>query len=796
LFAGLSVAQNTDNFSTSASQQAFISKTCSACHNDKLKSGNFSWANVDLAHPDRSAQSLEKAINMLHAGMMPPPGIPRPDSATMKAFVASLETGIDRAAAIHPNAGAPALHRLNRTEYHNSIRDLLGIDVDVASLLPADDMSHGFDNMADALNVSPALMEGYIRAASKISREAVGDPDVAASTKTYHIPRVVNQLRHVEGAPFGTRGGLAVMHDFPADGDYVFRLSLYYDICGPLWGKSQGKGQQIEVSVNGERVALLSIDPNSTFTDDLVTEPVKITAGPKRVSAAFIQKSEGPAEDTVMPFEQSLIDFNNADLPGITALPHLRELRVVGPKNVTGVSDTPSRQKIFACRPAAGADEIPCAKKIISSLARQAYRRPSTDMDLEDLLSVFQQGRRAPTKKEPPFDAGIRTVVQTLVSDPEFVFRFEHTPPGIQPGTNYRISDLELAARLSYFLWSSAPDDQLIALAGQGKLKDPAVLEQQVRRMLADGRSEALSTVFAAQWLQLQNLRDVQPDAFLYPNFDRNLADSMRRETELLFDSIVHEDRSIVDLLTANYTFVDELLSKHYGIPNVLGPRFRRVTVTDENRLGVLGHASILTLTSVSNRTSPVQRGKWVMIALLGTPPPPPPPGVPPLKETGENEKVQSVREKMEEHRKNEPCRSCHQLMDPIGLALENFDGIGSWRAKDGGLPVDASGRMFDGTKLDGPVSLRKAILSHSDAFIGTFTQNLLAYALGRVVDYRDMPMVRSIEQEAARNNNRFSSFVLGIVKSMPFQMRRAEGAEAPTDAVTGATPPDALVHH
>ena len=733
---------------------------------------------------------------MLHAGMMPPPGIPRPDAATMKAFAASLETAVDRAAAIHPNAGAPALHRLNRTEYHNSIRDLLGIDVDVASLLPADDMSHGFDNMADALNVSPALMEGYIRAASKISREAVGDPDVAASTKTYHIPRVVNQLRHVEGAPFGTRGGLAVMHDFPADGDYVFRLSLYYDICGPLWGKSQGKGQQIEVSVNGERVALLSIDPNSTFTDDLVSEPVKITAGPKRVSAAFIQKSEGPAEDTVMPFEQSLIDFNNADLPGITALPHLRELRVVGPKNVTGVSDTPSRQKIFACRPAAGADEIPCAKKIISALARQAYRRPSTDMDLEDLLSVFQQGRRAPAKKEPPFDAGIRTVVQTLISDPEFVFRFEHTPPGVQPGSNYRISDLELAARLSYFLWSSAPDDQLITLAGQGKLKDPAVLEQQVRRMLADPRSEALSTVFAAQWLQLQNLRDVQPDAFLYPNFDRNLADSMRRETELLFDSIVHEDRSIVDLLTANYTFVDELLAKHYGIPNVLGPRFRRVTVTDENRLGVLGHASILTLTSVSNRTSPVQRGKWLMIALLGTPPPPPPPGVPPLKETGENEKVQSVREKMEEHRKNEPCRSCHQLMDPIGLALENFDGIGSWRAKDGGLPVDASGRMFDGTKLDGPVSLRKAILSHSDAYIGTFAQNLLAYALGRVVDYRDMPMVRSIEQEAARNNNRFSSFVLGIVKSMPFQMRRAEGAEAPTDTVAASTPPDALVHH
>jgi hypothetical protein len=795
LVGGTAVAQTNETFATVASQQAFVSRTCSACHNDKLKSGNFSWASVDLAYPDRSAQSLEKAIRMLHAGMMPPPGIPRPGASTMKAFVASLENGIDHAAAVHPNAGAPALHRLNRTEYRNSIRDLLGIDVDVASLLPADDMSHGFDNMADALNVSPALMEGYIRAASKISREAVGDPDVAASTKTYHIPRVVNQLRHVEGAPFGTRGGLAVMHDFPADGEYVFRVSLYYDICGPLWGKSQGKGQQIEVAVNGERVARLSIDPNSTFTDDLVTGPVKITAGPKRVSAAFIQKSEGPAEDTVMPFEQSLIDLNNADLPGITSLPHLRELRIVGPKNVTGISDTPSRRKIFTCRPAAGADEIPCAKKIISALARQAYRRPSTDTDLEDLLSVFQQGRRAPAKNEAPFDSGIRTVVQTLISDPEFVFRFEHTPTNVQPGTNYRISDLELAARLSYFLWSSAPDDQLIKLASQGKLKDPVVLEQQVRRLLADPRSEALSTVFAAQWLQLQNLRDVQPDAFLYPNFDRNLADSMRRETELLFDSIVHEDRNILDLVTADYTFVDELLAKHYGIPNVLGPRFRRVAVTDENRFGILGHASILTLTSVSNRTSPVQRGKWVMIALLGTPPPPPPATVPPLKETGENEKIQSVREKMELHRKNEPCHSCHQLMDPIGLALENFDGIGSWRAKDGGLPVDASGRMFDGTNLDGPVSLRKAILSHSDAFIGTFTENLLAYALGRVLDYRDMPMVRFIEQEAARNSNRFSTFVSGIVRSMPFQMRRAEGVDAPTDTAAGAGPPDAVVH-
>ena len=430
---------------------------------------------------------------------------------------------------------------------------------------------------------------------------------------------------------------------------------------------------------------------------------------------------------------------------------------------------------MLTCRPAAGADEIPCAKKIISALSRVAYRRPVTDADLEDLLSVYQQAR-----KDADFEQSIRGVVQTVITDPEFLFRFERTPASVATGSNYRISDLELASRLSYFLWSSAPDDALIAIAAQGKLKDPAVLEQQVRRMLADPKSEALSKIFAAEWLNLQNLQDAQPDAFLYPNFDRNLADNMRHETELFFDSMVREDRNVLDLLTANYTFVDEVLAKNYGIPNVLGTRFRRVTLTDENRFGLLGQGSILTLTSVSNRTSPVQRGKWVMIVLLGTPPPPPPANVPPLKENEENGKPQAVREKMEQHRKNEPCHSCHQLMDPIGLALENFDAVGTWRVKDSGLPIDAASKMFDGTKLDGPVSLRKAILSHSDAFIGTFTERLLAYGLGRVTDYQDMPMIRSIEREAARNDNHFSSFVLAIVKSMPFQMRRAEQRAPP----------------
>jgi len=754
------------------SQQALVNKYCAGCHNDKLKSGGFTWTKVDPAHPEQNAAEAEKAIKMLQVGMMPPPGMPRPDAATLKSFADSLASRLDQAAAAHPNPGTPALHRLNRTEYRNAIRDLLGLDVDVSGLLPADDMSHGFDNMADVLTISPALMEGYIRAAGRISRLAVGDSRVTPTTATFQVVKNVNQMRHVEGAPYGTRGGITTVYNFPADGEYVFKVLFFHDIDGPFWGKNQGKGQQLEISINGERVALLTLDPNTMPTDTRQTPPVKVKAGPQRVSAAFVEKFDGPVEDFPSPVENVLVDTTHADIPGLTSLPHLRELNVIGPTNVTGISDTPSRRAILACRPASGSDEVPCAKKIIAKLARLAYRRPASDSDLEDLLSFYQKGRN----QGGDFDSGIQTVVQTILSDPEFVFRFERTPANLAPGANYRISDLELASRLSFFLWSSPPDEQLIALASQNKLHEAAVLEQQVRRMLHDPKSESLSTVFAYQWLHLQNLNDVQPDAFLFPNFEKNLAASMRRETELFFDSIVHEDRSVLDLINANYTFVDEILAKHYGIPNILGSRFRRVSVPDENRFGLLGHASILTLTSISNRTSPVQRGKYVMQVLLGTPPPPPPVTPPPLKENDESSKPQSVREKMEMHRKTEPCHSCHQLMDPIGLALENFDGIGQWRTLDSGLPVDASGKMFDGSALNGPMSLRKAILSHSDVFISTLTENLLAYGLGRVIDYREMPVVRSIERDAARDGNRFSSIVFAIVRSMPFQMRRAEG--------------------
>ncbi len=775
LSAAMAYGQAADAISSVPAQRALVNQYCVGCHNDKLKSGGFSWTKLDLAHVGQNAEQAEKVIRKLRAGMMPPGGMPRPDAATVKVFAASLETRIDQAAAAHSNPGRPALHRLNRTEYANSIRDLLDVHVDVASLLPTDDMSHGFDNMADALTVSPALMEGYIRAAGKISRLAVGDPDVTPVVMTYQLSKSVSQMRHVEGTPFGTRGGISVVYDFPADAEYVFKMTFYYSVDGPLFGKNQGKGQQIEVSVNGARVALLDIDPMRTKWDDLQTPPIKIKAGPQRISAAFLQKFEGPLEDVVMPIEQSLVDLNEADMAGVTSLPHLHDLAISGPFNVSGVGDTPSRRKIFACRPVAGSDDLPCARKILSALARQGYRRPVTDADVEDLLTLYLSGRN-----RGGFESGIRMAVQAIIANPKFVFRFERVPANVAPDTNYRIGDLELASRLSYFLWSSAPDEPLLTVASQGKLKDPAVLEKQVRRMLADPRSEALATNFAAEWLHLQNLKDVQPDAYLYPNFTKNLAQSMRRETELFFDSFIREDRNVLELLTANDTFVDEILAKHYGIPNVLGTRFRHVEIPDENRRGLLGQASVLTLTSVSNRTSPVQRGKYVMEVLLGTPPPPPPPVVPALKENAPSGEVKllSVRERMEEHRKNPVCAACHRMMDPIGFSLENFDAVGVWRVNDSGFRIDASGRMFDGSKLDGPASLRQAILNHSDAFIGTFTENLLAYGLGRVIDYHDMPVVRSIDREAARTGNHFSAFVLGIVKSAPFQMSRAEGRE------------------
>jgi hypothetical protein len=793
VFTAVSAAQtpqSPNQFATEASQRAFLNQYCAYCHNDQTKSGQMSLSKLDLVHISKNGDLPEKMIRKVRVGLMPPPGMPRPKPAVLNAFAGSLEAAIDREATLHPFPGRPPLHRLNRTEYANSVRDLLRVDVDVSGLLPTDDMSHGFDNMADALTMSPALMEGYIRAAGRISREAVGDLSARAITKTYSLPRIESQTRHVEGTPLGTRGGIAVVHDFPADGDYVFKLGFYYAATGSLFGANQGKGHQLEVAVNGARVALIDINPGWTLAKDGVkTLPIHINAGPQRISASFVRLSDGPIEDEYRMVEQSLVDTQIGALPGMTTIPHLHEFSVTGPVKVAGISDTPSRKKIFTCHPAQGTDEMPCAKQIVAALARQAWRRPIEANDLEGLMTFYQQG-----KNEGGFDTGVRTAIQAILANPEFVFRFERVPAGVAAGRNYRISDLELASRLSFFLWSAPPDETLIALASNSKLHEPVTLEAQVRRMLADSRSSAMTSNFAVEWLHLQNLKGVNPDLFLFPNFDRTLTDAMRRETELLFDNVMREDRPVTELLTADYAFVNERLAKHYGIPNIMGNRFRKVPLTDPNRFGLLGDGSILTLTSTAIRTSPVQRGKYVMEVLLGTPPPPAPPDVPALPEnsdsrTGHAEKFLSVRQRMEEHRANPVCASCHKMMDPIGFALENFDAVGVWRTNDSGFKIDPSDTMFDGAKLDGPIGLRQALLSHSDAFLSTFSENLLAYGLGRVIDYRDMPAVRAIDRAAAQRNNQFSAFVLAVVKSEPFQFRQAEDQQALADTPRSSEP-------
>jgi hypothetical protein len=767
---------------TPAPTRALFDEYCVYCHNDRLQQGDLSLADVDPARPAAHAATLEKVIRKLRAGLMPPARRPRPDKATLVAFVDGLEREIDRAAAADPNPGRPVLHRLNRTEYANAVRDLLALGVNAESLLPPDDMSQGYDNMSDVLTVSPALLEGYISAAGKISRLAIGDTEATPLVETYVVPQAVSQMRHVAGAPFGTRGGTVVTHNFPADGEYVFRLSFYYSSIGPVFGDNlPAEGEQIEIAVNGERVALLDFDRKMKTTEDLRTAPIRIAAGPQRISAAFIQRSAGPVQDFVMPFDRALADLSTGHFPGLTGLPHLRNLGIDGPYDVTGAGESASRGIIFSCHPTTGSDseedERTCANEIIARLARRAFRRPIADADVSHLAALYDTARA-----EGDFESGVRMAVQAILADPEFVFRFERTPAGVEAGASHRVSDLELASRLSFFLWSSIPDESLLAAAEKGRLSDPAELERQVRRMLADPRSETLATNFASHWLRLQNLRDAHPDVFLFPDWDENLNRSMRRETELFFDSIMREDRTLLDLLTADYTFVDQRLATHYEIPNVVGSRFRRVPVTDEQRRGLLGHASVLTLTSVANRTSPVIRGAWILDVLLGTPPPRPPANVPPLEENETAERLLSVRERMVEHRANAFCAACHNVMDPIGFALENFDAVGAWRTKDSGFPVNPSGTLYDGSAVDGPVSLRQFLLSNEDLFLTNFTRNLLMYATGRVFQPYDMPAVRAIVRDAGQQDHRFSAYVMGVVTSTPFQFRRVDATEGGTN--------------
>ena len=775
----VSKPEGTAGTMTLESQQALVDQYCVFCHDDVERSGDMSLSGFDLAHPEDNPELAEKIIRKLRAGMMPPPGQARPVDAARVSFVASLESAIDRSVDSTISPGRRSFQRLTRTEYVRSIRDLLDIDVDVAPFLPPDTVSDSFDNIADTQSSSATLMEGYMRAANRISRLALGDPNSSPTSTTYRPPRTGSQMRHIPGTPFGTRGGIAVEHNFPADGEYTFRLLLYGGRTGSLFGNSI-RGEQIEVAVNGERVALLDIDHTLTESSpdglNLRTEAViSIKAGPQKVSASFIEGYSGLVDDLVAPIEHTLADRTTGTLAQLTHRPHLRELEIKGPFGVTGVSDSRSRIKIFTCRPTSVDDESACAEQIVSEMARQAFRRPPSAEDLEGLMSLYEAARAS-----GDFDLGIRTALQAILASPRFLFRFENLPAGVGLGESYQISDFELASRLSYFLWASAPDAELIEAASAGRLRDDAELELQVRRMPTDPRSESLATKFGRQWLRLADLEKIDPDFLIYPQYDAILAQALNRETELFFDSIVHEDRNVLDLLRADYTFINERVASHYRIPNISGPEFQRHVWDDENRRGLLGHGSILTLTSVADRTSAVQRGKWIMEVLFGAPPPPPPPNVPELEKTEGvvDGRVLTLSERMEMHRENPFCNSCHRMIDPIGLALENFDVTGAWRIKDGTAMVDPSSELYDGTGIDGPSDLREAILKYSDAFILTFTENLMTYGLGRRVEYPDMPMVRQIIREAGDNDYRFSSFIMGIVRSPAFRMNMVGESE------------------
>jgi hypothetical protein len=722
---------------------------------------------------------VEKMIRKLRAGMMPPAGAKRPDADTLAALTGALEARMDEFAAVNPNPGFRPSQRLNRAEYARAIKDLLGLDVDVTAFLPADTISHGFDNVADSQRLSPTLLEGYLRAASQISRLAVGDRTATASSTTFKTSRTASQHRHVEGTPIGTRGGMAVTHVFPADGDYTFRMMLHSGPTGQLYGGPYA-GEQVEVSIDGTRVALLDINPRMDEADpagmNLFTKPVHVPAGPHTVAAAFLNRFDGPFDDLVMPIEQPLADTNIGEVFGVTALVHLRDLAITGPHAVTGVSDTVSRRKVFSCRPTTTAEERPCARTIVRALARQAYRGPVSDDELTGLLTFYDQGRG-----DGDFEAGIRTALQAVLASPRFLFRLEQAPPAARPGQTYTLAGADIASRLSFFLWGAVPDAALVTRAAA--LTTPAAISAEATRMLADPRAEALSTRFAHQWLRLQDVEKVRPDYHFAPHWDTYLSGALVKETELFFDSLVREDRSVLDLLNADYTFVNERVAKHYGLPNITGAHFRRVTVPDYRR-GILGHGSVLLATSFADRTSPVNRGKWVMEVLLGSPPPAPPPNVPALEETSGSAggRLLSVRERMEQHRANPACQSCHRVIDPLGLALENFDITGKWRANDSLVPVDAKGQLYDGMPMDGPAGLRAALLKHQDVFLLSFTEHLMTYALGRRIESYDMPVVRAIIRDAAKHNYRMSAFITGITASAPFRMGKLEPA-ARTDA-------------
>ena len=789
-------------------QRALLDRYCVTCHNETLKTAGLTLDTLDVSNVGDAPEVWEKVVFKLRGGMMPPVGRPRPDQQAYDDFASWLETELDRAAEGHVDPGRVPTHRLNRAEYTNAIRDLLALDVDGESLLPADSADHGFDNIASALAVSPALLERYMSAARRISRLAVGDPTIgpALGSQTYAVPIALMQHdRMSEDLSFGSRGGMAIRHHFPLDGEYVVKVRLrrtVYDFIVNLhephdlevrldgkrivrWtvgGAPPGKPAPLSFSGNivaaGEGVVYPSPDWEEYMTagDKDLEVRFPVEAGTRVVGVSFVAQSwerEGVFQPRLREYAPSVTEVTDTstDSNSRPEGPAMESVTIEGPYDAAGAGETPSRDKIFVCHPSDPSAEEPCATTILSMLARRAYRRPVTEVDVQRLLGFYRAGRTA-----GGFEAGIQAALERMLVSPQFLFRIERDPDNVAPGTIYRLSDLELASRLSFFLWSSIPDEELLAVAARGELSDPAVLDAQVGRMLADARADALVENFASQWLTLRSLRGAYSDPNLFPDFDDNLREAFRRETELFVEHLIREDRSVVELLSANYTFLNEQLARHYQVPNVYGSHFRLVPLSDTNRGGLLGQASILMVTSYGNRTSPVLRAKWLLENILGTPPPPPPPDVPPFPdEQGEDGKPRSVRERLAQHRKNPACAVCHAPMDPLGFALENFDAIGKWRTTDANTPVDASAELPDGTRFTGPVELRAVLLERRDQFVHTVTEKLLTYALGRGLEYYDRPVIRHIAREAASDDYRWSSLILGVVKSTPFHMRRSE---------------------
>ncbi len=781
---------------------ALLSQYCFTCHNEKRHVGGLVLETKDPAHVGPDAEAWEKVVHKLRMGAMPPPGRPRPDNQTTEAFVAALEGRLDHEAALHPNPGrTQALHRLNRAEYKNAVRDLLGLDVDTAALLPPDDAdTQGLDNNASLLSVSPALLQRYLIVARRVARQALGLPPAGPVTDTIRVSKLTSQdEREGIDLPFGSRGGTAVRYNFPVDGEYVITLRLRRQIEDVITGLQEP--EQLEVRIDGARVKTFTVGGENhgltaaaSYGGEIYGDPdwerwaisadaglqvrLPVKAGPRIVSASYVDrlaKLEDAATDAGS-LSGSLIPYDETRLQAVDSV------AISGPFNVKAPAgaDTPSLRKIMQCRPMTAAEEEPCARGILSSVASQAYRRPLTAKETQALMAFYRDGRRG-----TDFRSGLQAALSGILASPKFLFRVERDPPESAPGASYRVGDLELASRLSFFLWSSIPDPTLLTLAKAGKLHQPAVLDRQLRRMIADPRSKALADNFVGQWLLLRNIRDAAPDTYLFPDFDEEARRSMEQETKLFFADQLHRNRSMVELLSARYTFLNERLAEHYGIPNVYGTRMRRVDLpADSPRGGLLGQGSLLLVTSYPNRTSPVLRGKWVLDSLLGSPPPEPPPNVPALKDTGAGGQPATVRARLEEHRKNPVCAACHASMDPLGFALEPFDATGKWRTVDAGAAIDASGVLPNGTKFQGPNGLRDALLARKEQFVQAVTQKLLAYALGRQIEAFDMPAVRKVVRDARSDDYRWRSIIGGIVRSNPFLMRTAPPAPAAPSSV------------